>query len=138
MWWLICSAPDFWGSGLGFESLTVNNSEDRQSHCIVYIYCKISGQSGKPPLRQNKTMLCTSIICVNTEVSGLLRLQLRYWHSENLTAFQQFLRNKCKYAINSAELSDSIFIYCTLLEKTPVEKSLILHEHYIGVNPRKK
>ena len=27
-------------------SLTVENSEDRQSHCV---YCKISGQRGRPP-----------------------------------------------------------------------------------------
>ena len=43
MWWLIGSAPDFWGSGPGFESgisHSGKNSEDRQSPCV---YCKISG-----------------------------------------------------------------------------------------------
>ena len=32
-------------------SLTVENSEDRQSHCV---YCKISGQSGRPPPKAKK------------------------------------------------------------------------------------
>ena len=32
-------------------SLTVNNSEDRQSHCV---YCKISGQRVKPPPETKK------------------------------------------------------------------------------------
>ena len=32
-------------------SLTVNNSEDRQSHCV---YCKISGQRGKLPPEAKK------------------------------------------------------------------------------------
>ena len=32
-------------------SLTVENSEDRQSHCE---YCKISGQRGRPPRGQKK------------------------------------------------------------------------------------
>ena len=33
--------------------LRVKNSEevDRQSHCVLIQYCKISGQRGKPPLR---------------------------------------------------------------------------------------
>ena len=30
------------------------NSEDRQIHCV---YCKISGQRGKPPLEANKSIL---------------------------------------------------------------------------------
>ena len=33
-------------TGSNPASLTVKNSEDRQSHCV---YCKISGQRGKPP-----------------------------------------------------------------------------------------
>ena len=32
-------------------SFTVENSEDRQSHCV---YCKISGQRGTPPPEANK------------------------------------------------------------------------------------
>ena len=32
-------------------SLTVENSEDRQSHCV---YCKISGQRGRPPPEAKK------------------------------------------------------------------------------------
>ena len=32
-------------------SLTVENSEDRQSHCV---YCKISGREGDLPLRPKK------------------------------------------------------------------------------------
>ena len=43
MWWLIGSTPVVPGSNPA--SLTVENSEDRQSHCV---YCKISGQRGRP------------------------------------------------------------------------------------------
>ena len=47
---LISSASDYRGSGPGFES-GMENSEDRQSHCV---YCKISGQRGKPLLEAKK------------------------------------------------------------------------------------
>ena len=32
-------------------SLTLENSEDRQNHCV---YCKISGQRGRPPPEAKK------------------------------------------------------------------------------------
>ena len=49
MWWLIGSTPVVPGSNPA--SLTVENSEDRQSHCI---YCEISGQRGRPPPKAKK------------------------------------------------------------------------------------
>ena len=39
--------------GSNSASLTVENSEDRQSHCVL-VYCKISGQRGRPPPRAKK------------------------------------------------------------------------------------
>ena len=35
MWWLIGSAPDFWGRGSGFESGISHNDPDAlQDHCV--------------------------------------------------------------------------------------------------------
>ena len=35
-WWLIGSAPDFWGRGPGFESGTSHNDSDAlQDHCEI-------------------------------------------------------------------------------------------------------
>ena len=47
MWWLIGSAPDFWGRGPGFESGTSHNDSDAlQDHCEIMQ--KVSGQRGTP------------------------------------------------------------------------------------------
>ena len=47
MWWLIDSAPDFWGRSPGFESGIYHNGPDAlQDHCEIQQ--KISGQRGKP------------------------------------------------------------------------------------------
>ena len=36
MWWLIGSAPDFWGRGPGFESGIYHNDPDAlQDHCVI-------------------------------------------------------------------------------------------------------
>ena len=36
MWWLIGSAPDFWGIGLGFKSGISNNDPDaQQDHSVI-------------------------------------------------------------------------------------------------------
>ena len=36
MWWLIGSAPDFWGTGPGFESGIYRNDPDAlQDHCAI-------------------------------------------------------------------------------------------------------
>ena len=57
MWWLIRRCGDSLAAlqtteavvpGSNPASLTEKNSEDRQSHCV---YCKVSGQKGKSPLR---------------------------------------------------------------------------------------
>ena len=48
-------------------SLTLSNSEDRQSHCV---FCKISGQKGKPPpaAKKEKEKMDISTIFVKTLV----------------------------------------------------------------------
>ena len=36
MWWLLRSAPDFWGRSPGFESVISNNDPDElQDHCVL-------------------------------------------------------------------------------------------------------
>ena len=36
MWWLIGSAPDFWGKGPGFESgVSHKDPEALQDHCVI-------------------------------------------------------------------------------------------------------
>ena len=47
MWWLIGSAPDFWGIGPGFASgISHNDSDAQQDHCEESI--ENSGKRGKP------------------------------------------------------------------------------------------
>ena len=56
MWWLIGSAPDFWGSGPGFESGIYHNDLDAlQDHCEIK-QKKISGQRGKPTPQAKKDL----------------------------------------------------------------------------------
>ena len=50
MWWLQTTEAVVLGSKPAF--LTVERSEDRQTLSILY--CKISGQRGKPPLKAKK------------------------------------------------------------------------------------
>ena len=53
MWWLIGSAPDFWGRGPGFESGIYHNDPDAlQDHCVIL--SKISGKRGEPPPEAKK------------------------------------------------------------------------------------
>ena len=53
MWWLIGSAPDFWGRGFRFESGIYHNDPDAlQDHCELSR--KSQGREGNLPLRQKK------------------------------------------------------------------------------------
>ena len=53
MWWLISSAPDFWGRGPGFEfGISHNESDALQDHCVI-MYRKTQGREWETyPLRQ--------------------------------------------------------------------------------------
>ena len=55
MWWLIGSAPDFWGRGPGFESGIYHNDPDAlQDHCEKMQ--KISGKRGQPTPEAKKDL----------------------------------------------------------------------------------
>ena len=54
MWWLIGSAPDFWGRGQGFVSGTSHNDPNElHAHC-VFNEEKAQDRAGNQPLRKNK------------------------------------------------------------------------------------
>ena len=48
MWWLIGSAPDFWGRGPGFESGIYHNDHDAlQDHCVLLLNLRVEGGTKK-------------------------------------------------------------------------------------------
>ena len=45
MWWLIDSAPDFWGRGFEFESsLSHNDPDELQDHHPIYKTLKVASR----------------------------------------------------------------------------------------------
>ena len=45
MWWLVGSAPDFWGRGPGFESgISHNDPGALQDHCVILYILRVEGE----------------------------------------------------------------------------------------------
>ena len=71
MWWLIGSAPDFWGRGPGFESGMI------LMRCrIIVIKQKISGERGKPTPEAKKDFKKYIYIYIYIIVENLVPLSL--------------------------------------------------------------
>ena len=46
IWWLIGSAPDFWGRGPGFESsISSNDPVSLEDHCEILSNCSVEGET---------------------------------------------------------------------------------------------